>query len=226
VRKAICTALAVATGAAAVALGSGSAGAENPPFDPGNFVKGVDNPWFPLKPGTTLRYRGQKDGKPGIDVFKVTSRTKTVMGVEAVVVHDQVILDRGGLSEDTLDYYAQDRQGNVWYLGEATKELDRGRVVSREGSWQAGVKGAEAGIFMPGHPRVGQTFRQEYYKGHAEDHVQVVTIRGNRMKTKEWTPLEPGVRDRKIYQRGVGTVLEETVKGGQERWAVASVSRP
>jgi hypothetical protein len=210
-----------------VAAGTGSAAAKAPSFDPGNFVKKVDNPWFPLRTGTTFRYRGQKDGKRGTDLLTVTSRTKTILGVKAVVVHDEVILDRGGLSEDTLDWYAQDRQGNVWYLGEATKELDRrGRVISREGSWQAGVNGAEPGIFMPAHPRVGQTFRQEYYAGHAEDHVQVVTIRGNRIKTKEWTPLEPGVRDRKIYQRGIGTVLEETVKGGSERWALVSVSRP
>jgi hypothetical protein len=198
-----------------------------PPLQPADFVPRVDNPWFPLRPGTTLRYRGQKDGEVGSDIFTVTPRTKRILGIKATVVHDRIFLDRGGLAEDTLDWYAQDRHGNVWYLGEATKELNaRGRVISREGSWQAGVDGARAGIFMPGRPRVGLTFRQEYYKGQAEDHVQVVTIRGKRMKTKEWTPLEPGVRDRKIYQRGIGTVLEQTVKGGSEHWALASVSRP
>jgi hypothetical protein len=190
---------------------------------PSDFVKRVDNPWFPLTPGTTLRYRGQVDGKRGTDVFTVTRKHKTILGIKATVVHDRIFLDNGGLAEDTLDWYAQDQDGTVWYLGEATKELNpRGKVVSREGSWEAGVMGAEAGIFMPAHPRTGQTFRQEYFKGQAEDHVQIVTIRGNRMKAKEWTPLEPGVRDRKIYQRGIGNVLEETVRGGSERWVLAS----
>src|SRR4051794_13991594 len=189
---------------------------------PADFAPRVDNPWFPLTPGTTLRYRGQQDGKPGTDVFAITRKHKTILGIRATVVHDRIFLDGEGLAEDTLDWYAQDKHGTVWYLGEATKELDHGKVVSREGSWQAGVKGAKAGVFMPAHPRVGQTFRQEYFKGQAEDHVQIVTLRGNRMKAKEWTPLEPGVRDRKIYERGVGTVIEETVRGGSERWALVS----
>ena len=90
----------------------------------------------------------------------------------------------------------------------------------------AGRRGAQAGIFMPAHPRVGATFRQEYFKGHAEDHVQIVTIRGRRMKTKEWTPLEPGVLDHKFYARGIGTVLEQTVKGGVERNELVSFSAP
>ena len=138
--------------------------------------------------------------------------------------------------EDTIDWYAQDRQGNVWYLGEATKELDRkDKVKSREGSWQAGVNGAEAGIFMPAHPKVGQTFRQEYYKGQAEDHFQVLSLNASihvpyistrhALKTREWSPLEPGVIDAKYYVRGIGTVHEATVKGGNERLELFSVKR-
>jgi hypothetical protein len=186
----------------------------------------VDNPWFPLTPGTTLRYRGQKDGRPATDLFSVTHTTSTIQGARAIVVHDRLFADGVGLVEDTLDWYAQDPKGNVWYLGERTKELDRnGRVISREGSWRAGVDGARAGIFMPAHPRVGEQHRQEYYKGHAADHFRVAGITGNLLTTKEWSPLEPGVRDRKLYKRGVGVVLEETVKGGSERFQLISSSR-
>ena len=205
-----------------------------PSFDPANFVKNVDNPWFPLRPGTTLRYRGEKDGRPGTDLFTVTRRRETILGVSTTVVHDRVFA-RGKLAEDTLDYYAQDKQGNVWYLGEDTKELDaRGKVKSREGSWRAGVNGALAGIFMPAGPRVGQAFRQEYLRGQAEDHFRIVSLKAavkvpavstqRAMLTKEWTPLEPGVLDHKYYVRGTGTVLEVTVKGGNERWELYSVS--
>src|SRR5207248_11247378 len=115
------------------------------------------------------------------------------------------------------------RDGNVWYFGEATAELDpRGRVKSTEGTWQAGVHGARAGIYMPAHPRVGQSGRQEYYKGQAEDHFRVLSV-GQRLLTQEWTALEPGVIDHKLYARGVGTVREETVKGGNERNVLVSV---
>jgi hypothetical protein len=234
------TATSIATCAAvllsAASCGSASSGAARsaPSFDPTNFVKNVDNPWYPLTPGTTLRYRGEKDGRPGVDLFTVTHRRKTILGVSTTVVHDRVFAD-GKLSEDTLDYYAQDKQGNVWYLGEDTKELDaNGNVKSRDGTWRAGVHGAEPGIFMAARPRVGQTFRQEYLRGQAEDHFQVLSLKTavtvpavstqRAMLTKEWTPLEPGVLDHKYYVRGKGTVLEKTVKGGSERWELESVS--
>lgn len=208
-----------------VALAVAPADAGNPAFDPGNFVKRVDNPWFPLRPGTIWRYRGEEDGQAKKQVTVVTSKTKTILGVKATVVHDRVFTNGEGLTEDTFDWYAQDRQGNVWYLGEDTKELDHGRVTSREGSWQAGVKGARAGIQMPAHPRVGQRGLMEYWKGHAEDRFQVTSRRGNTLTTKEWTPLEPGVRDRKVYRRGTGQVSEKTVKGGDERFTLVSASR-
>jgi hypothetical protein len=211
--------------AALIALAPAQAGARGPAFDPGNFVTVVSNPWFPLKAGTTWRYRGQKDGRAGTEVMTVASNKHTILGVRATVVHDRLFLDKGGLAEDTLDWYAQDRQGNVWYLGEDTKELEHGRVVSREGSWQAGVRGARAGIFMPGRPRVGESHRQEYWKGHAEDHFTIASLHGNVLTTKEWTPLEPGVRDAKWYVRGIGTVRELTVKGGSERFELVAVER-
>ena len=191
-----------------------------------SFSAHVTNPWFPLEPGTRWVYTGVKDGKRSRDVVTATHGTKTIDGVPCVAVHDLLYL-RGRLEEHTTDWYSQDSKGNVWYFGENTAELDRhGQVTSTEGTWQTGVHGAKAGIFMPANPRVGQTGRQEFLKGHAEDHFKVVAIFGNKMLlTQEWTPLEPGVLDHKFYVRGVGTVLEQTEKGGDERNELVSVTR-
>jgi len=197
------------------------------------FVKRIDNQWYPLKPGTTYVYTGRKDGKRGRDVVKVTSRTRRIKGVVCTEVDDRLYLN-GYLAERTKDWYAQDAKGNVWYFGEATAELTRaGRVTSREGSWLAGVDGAEQGIFMPAHPKIGQSFRQEYYKGHAEDHFAVVslsasvvvpyTASAHALLTKEWTPLEPNVLDHKLYVRGIGLLKEETIRGGDERWELSDL---
>jgi hypothetical protein len=187
-----------------------------------NFVRTVDNPWFPLETGSVWRYRGVKDGKPSRDVVKVTGHTKTILGVTTTAVSDRLYLS-GRLEERTTDWYAQDAAGNVWYFGENTAELDaHGHVKTREGSWQAGVNGAKAGIFMPGNPRLGQTGLQEFLKGHAEDHFKVLRRTRTTLLTKEWTPLEPGVIDHKHYRRGVGTVLEQTVKGGDELGVLVS----
>src|SRR5689334_22566742 len=124
-------------------------------FDPNNFVSKIDNPYFPLKPGTTFIYRGETDGTPTRDVMTVTHQTKEILGVTTTVVHDRVYED-GVLTEDTFDWYAQDEDGNVWYFGEDTKELDEnGNVTSTEGSWEAGVNGAEPGIVMLAHPHKG-----------------------------------------------------------------------
>ena len=186
------------------------------------FVRTIDNPWFPLKPGSVWRYRGVKDGKPSRDIVRVTGRTKTILGVRTTAVSDRLYLS-GRLEERTTDWYAQDSRGNVWYFGEDTAELDRhGRVKTREGSWQAGVKGARQGLFMPARPRVGQTGLQEFLEGHAEDYFKVLRRTRTTLLTKEWTPLEPGVIDHKHYRRGVGTVLEETVRGGDERNTLVS----
>jgi len=199
----------------------------------GEFSTKVDNPWFPLRPGTTMIYRGEKDGEPIRQVVRVTSRTRVIQGVRCVIVDDRVYV-RGELEERTNDWYAQDKHGTVWYFGEATAELDeQGHVVSTEGSWQAGRDGARAGVYMPAHPRVGQTFRQEYYAGHAEDFFRIVSMRAavrvpyvastRALQTREWTPLEPGVVDRKLYVRGIGTVKELTIKGGDERVELVEV---
>jgi hypothetical protein len=156
--------------------------------------------------------------------------------VRCTAVRDRLFL-AGWLAERTTDWYAQDRRGNVWYFGELTVELDRsGRVTSPEGSWQAGRDGAQAGIYMTARPRVGQSRCQEFYKGHAEDHFAVLTLRAsisvpyvssNRaLLTKEWTPLEPGTLDHKYYVRGIGQVKEVAVKGSTERTELVSVRRP
>jgi hypothetical protein len=179
-------------------------------------------------------YRGVKDGKPSRDVVFVSHRTKTIAGVPCVSVEDRLYL-RGRLEERTTDWYTQDAHGNVWYYGEATAELDaHGRVKNTEGSWQTGRGGAKPGIFMPAHPRVGEAHRQEFLKGQAEDHFRVLSLRAHvrspyisskhALLTKEWTPLEPGTIDHKLYVHGVGTVLEQTVKGGDERNVLVSVS--
>lgn len=187
---------------------------------PGRFGRGssrVTNPWFPLRPGTTYVYRGVKDGKPARDVVTVPHLSAIIDGVHCQTVQDRLYLS-GRLEERTTDFYAQDRGGTVWYFGESTAELDAsGRVTSTEGSWRSGRDGARAGIFMPSDPQVGQSFRQEYYEGHAEDHFLVLSRTGQRLLTREWTPLEPGVIDHKLYRRGVGTVREETVRGPTER---------
>ena len=175
----------------------GSAGTATPQFSPR-----VTNPWFPLPVGRTLIYRGEKDGKASRDVVRVTSWAKTIAGAKCVAVSDRLYTD-GYLAERTTDWYTQDAKGNVWYYGEDTAELDKqGKVTSREGTWQAGRHGAKAGIFMPAHPQVGAAFRQEYYKGHAEDFFRILRLRtsvktpyvasGRAMLTKETTPLEPG----------------------------------
>jgi hypothetical protein len=177
----------------------------------------VTNPYFPLAPGMRWEYRGVEGGARARDVVTVSSRTEVVDGVECAVVHD-LLYHRGRLVERTVDFYTQDDAGNVWYYGEDTAELDsRGRVKSTEGSWRAGRDGARPGIFMPAHPRVGQTFQQEDYPGHAEDRFTVLVHAARALETKEWTPLEPGVRDRKWYVRGIGLVAEATVKGGSDR---------
>jgi hypothetical protein len=195
----------------------------------------VDNQWFPLVPGMTWAYRGVKDGQPSHEIMVATSQTKTIQGVPCTVVSDKLYLS-GALEERTLDYYAQDKDGNVWYFGEDTAELKPdGSVKSTEGTWLSGRDGAEAGIFMPADPQVGQSFRQEYYKGQAEDHFRILSLSeqvktpgatsDQAMLTMEWTPLEPNVVDHKYYVQGIGTVLEQTAKGPLERNTLVSVHK-
>jgi hypothetical protein len=222
-------------GAALAALAGTAVAPAAPPPPPAKFVARVTNPWFPLTPGTTYRYTGTSDGEPAREVFTVARKTKVIQGVRCTVVHDAVY-EGGRLVERTTDWYAQAANGAVWYYGESTAEFDkRGKVVSTEGSWEAGVDGAKPGIYMPLHPKVGQTFQQEYYKGHAEDYFKVLSLSAyvstpyasskRALRTKEWTPLEPGAVAEKLYVRGVGIVKEQAVKGGSERLQLVSVTR-
>jgi hypothetical protein len=201
-------------------------------LSPSDFVPRVDNPWFPLKPGSVWHYAGLKDRAKTTDVVKATDKTKTILGVNTTVVHD-VVRVHGRPEETTNDYYAQDRDGNVWYFGEATKTLDKqGNTVSTEGSFQAGVNGARPGVLVPGHPKVGQVGQQELLKGQAEDHFKVLDLNArvsvpfvsssHALRTAEWTPLEPKTLDNKYYVRGIGTVREIAVKGPVERLRLVS----
>jgi hypothetical protein len=211
-------------------------GAEyHPRIDPANFGPDVDNPWFPLPPGTTFVYAGRSDGAKALDVFRPSHRTKIIVGVRTRVVNDLVFED-GILQERTSDYYAQDRCGNVWYFGEDTAELDaRGRVTSREGSWLAGVNGAQPGVYMQAHPALGRAFRQEWSAGTAEDQFTVIAKHAevrvpygtfhDALRTQETTALEPGVIDNKFYARGIGEVVEVTLKGGDEKLVLVDVRR-
>jgi hypothetical protein len=238
------TTLALLTTAAVAVAGCATATANHrstpaasdlpPALPPGSqFVRTVDNPWFPLKPGTVLTYKGDDEGTPATDVFRVTRRTEPILGIRATVIDDRVY-HRGRLTERTTDWYAQDKAGNVWYLGEKTATLKAdGTVKSTEGTWRVGVDGARAGIFMPTQPRVHDGGWQEYYKGHAQDRYKILGLTTKvrtpaatssaAMLIQETTPLEPGVVDHKVYVRRIGTVTEETVKGGHERFRLASV---
>ena len=207
-----------------------------PRFDAGAFKGGpIDNPLFPLKPGAVYVFE-VRDGKDvEVDTVTVTSDTKRIAGVTAVVVHDRV-RSNGKLTEDTFDWYAQDTTGTVWYMGEDTKAYKLGRFASSSGSWEAGVKGAQAGVVMLANPRPGITYRQEYRKGVAEDMGKVVSLgdsvavpagRFTRcITTEDWSPLEPKVREHKTYCPGVGVVLERTIAGGNERSELVAMRTP
>ena len=198
---------------------------------PTHFSAHVTNPWFPLKPGTRYVYTGVKDGKSARDVVFVTHATRVIDGAPCATVRDRLYLN-GKLAERTTDWYSQDVRGNVWYFGEETAELAHGRVTSTEGTWLAGADGAQAGIYITAQPVLGRSYRQEYYKGHAEDHFKAIALVGTAghpqqktvLVTEEWTPLEPGVIDHKFYARGVGTIVEQTEHGGDERLELVSLT--
>jgi hypothetical protein len=204
----------------------GNASSYRPAVDPANFVDVIDNPYWSLTPGSKWVYEGTDSEETERIEVTVLSERRLVTGIQAVVVRDTVTVD-GELKEDTWDWYAQDRDGNVWYLGEETKEYEDGEVVSTHGSWEAGVDGALPGIVMKAHPKVGDAYRQEYFKGEAEDLAEVVrvdaveTVQAGRydklVVIREWNPLEPKVVEEKFYAPGVGVVLEKKVTGGTGR---------
>jgi hypothetical protein len=208
--------------AAAAAL---PVGGEPTHLDPARFTTRIDHPYWPMRPGSRWVYRQtDADGSRRIEVT-VTHRTRTIMGVEARVVHD-VATEDGEVTEDTYDWYAQDADGNVWNLGEDTRQLDDGKVTSTEGSWQAGVDGAQPGILLPARPRPGMAYRQEY-GAEARDAAAVLSL-NQRAKvpsglfdhvlvTKESSPLEPKLLKHALFALGVGPVLSLTLAGGSDR---------
>jgi hypothetical protein len=213
--------------------GCSSSSPAGPSFDLPDFVANVDNPFFPLEPGTVFRYEGETEGQIELNTVTVKQNRKTILGVNCTVVADSVWL-YGELAEATLDWYDQDVDGNVWYLGEDSKEIENGVVVSTEGSWEAGVDGAEPGYIMLANPDVGDSYRQEYYEGEAEDMAEVVSLTesvtvpyGNFLdclQTEEWSPLEAGVSEYKYYASGVGHVYVEDAAGGGDYSGLVSIT--
>jgi hypothetical protein len=205
----------------------------SPSIDPANFVAAVDNPLWPLKPGTGFHYKGTRGNVPQTDDEVVTHQTKRILGIGATVVRDTVS-EHGHPIERTLDFYAQDKQRNVWYLGEDSFELKNGRFVKASDSWRSGVDGAKPGIIMPADPRPGDRYRQEYYPpGEALDEAHVLGRRGpvtvpygtfkRALVTSEFSPLEPQTEE-KYYVAGVGEIQERVVKGHHEEFQLVSVT--
>ena len=201
-------------------------GAKPSKLDPSKFTTEIDNEYWPMKPGYHWVYRELEDSElQRVDVT-VTNRTKVLGGVTARVVHDRVTR-QGRVTEDTRDWYAQDSDGNLWYLGEDTKEYENGKIKSTEGSWAYGVDGAQAGVVVPAAPEQGMTYREEYYAGHAEDAAEVLNVGSqvqvplgryqDAMLTRNYSSLEPTVEEMKLYARGVGPVMELLVSGGSGR---------
>jgi hypothetical protein len=209
-------------------------GSEPANLDPAEFTTRIDNPYWPMRPGSRWVSREVEKGVEQKVVVTVTSRTKVVDGVTARVVYD-VVSAAGQPIEKTYDWYAQDSSGNVWYLGEDTKEYDHGKVVSSAGSWEAGVGGAEAGVIVPGTPAVGQTYRQEYDKGNAEDYASVTSLNAKAtvpyggfdrvLQTRDVNPLETNFVEHKYYARGVGPIETVQVSGGQAHEELLSYAR-
>jgi hypothetical protein len=192
-----------------------------PAINPAKFSNKINNPWYPLVPGTHYRYL-ERLGSEVSDVdVTVLPETKTVLGVPCVVVHD-VVSKAGKVVEDTYDWYAQDSTGNVWYFGEDTKEYNDKGQVDTAGSWEAGVKGAQPGIMMHANPVPGPAYRTEYFRGEAEDVAQVIEMAASvtvpagkyapSLQTKEWSLLEPG-SEKKWYGRGVGFIRSVNENG-------------
>jgi hypothetical protein len=219
-----------AIAATVVVLAGGSATAS---IDPADFNAPVNNPYFPLKPGTLFVYKGSEDGQHLVEYLRVTHKHKRIEGVRTIVISD-VLYANGHLNERTKDWYADDNSGNTWYFGEKTATYHpNGTVASREGSWQAGVNGGVAGIIMTANPHPTQAYRQEFLKGHAEDQAWIVANHGTVrvpygkvhrvVRSYEWTRLEPNVVSLKLYGPHLGIVAERDVAGGTENMKLVRV---
>jgi hypothetical protein len=201
----------------------GDGGEYHPQLDPADFVERIDHPYRPIVPGTRWVYEGVADGEPERTEVVVTSDRQEILGISAVVVRDTTYVGDEKVAE-SLDAYAQDRAGNVWFLGEDSKDYENGEVVCTSGSWEAGVDGAQPGIVMPARPTVGDAYRQQHVVGEAEDLAEVQQLGATRtiglgdytdvLVIEEWTPLEPDVTEEKYYAPGVGKIYEVQTAGG------------
>jgi len=208
--------------ATAAVIDPGDGGTYRPAIDPADFVDRIDNPYLPLGVGARWVYVGTSDGETERVEVEVLEERKVVAGISATVVRDRVFV-AGELVEDTFDWFAQDRAGTVWYLGESVRDYENGRVVSTEGSFEVGVDGALPGVVMPARPVVGDAYRQEFYRGQAEDMAQVLRVDGRRsvpfgsfdrvVVTRDWNPLEPVPIEEKSYAPGVGLIHETATRG-------------
>jgi len=203
-------------------------------LDPADFTTTIDNPYWPIRPGSHWVYREVEDGEVHRDDVTVTNQTKTLGGIEARVVHDRVS-QNGETLENTDDYYAQDSDGNLWYLGEDTSEYENGKLKTKEGSWAYGVDGAQPGVIVPASPKQGMKYREEYYAGHAEDAAEILSVGSqvqvpygrfhNAVLTRNFSTIEPTVEEMKLYAKGVGPVMELVVSGGSGRTELLSFKR-
>jgi hypothetical protein len=210
-------------------------GSEAVKLDPAKFTTEIDNPYWPMKPGSRWVYaENDSTGKREKAVVTVTNKTKKIAnGITARVIRD-VVSENGVPVEITDDWYAQDDKGNVWYLGEAVRNYENGNLVDREGSFEAGVDGAQPGILMPADPVPGLSYRQEYYKGKAEDKAAVITVGQEQVEvpyghfdedvlmTRDLVPTEPKVQELKFYAPGVGPLLSLHTDGPGGRAALVS----
>lgn len=200
-------------------------------LDPAEFTTNIDNPYWPMRPGSHWVYREVENGETQRVDVRVLDKTKVLAGITARVVHDQVTR-KGHVVENTYDWYAQDSQGNLWYLGEDTAEYENGKLKTKEGTWAAGVDGAEPGVVVPANPKQGMRYREEYYAGHAEDGAEVLSAHGqvqvpfgrfqNAVLTRNFSTIEPTVEEMKLYAKGVGPVMELLVSGGSGRTELLS----
>jgi hypothetical protein len=231
------------TASAAASVGSSSQGglpqgSESVKLDPADFSINIDNPYWPMSPGTKWVYsETDTKGTNQKVVVEVTAKTKMIAnGIEARVVRDTVT-ENGVPVEITYDWYSQDKAGNVWYLGEYVTNYKNGKVVGHGGSFEAGVDGAQPGIAMPGNPEPGLSYRQEYYKGEAEDKAAIITVGEERVQvpfgyvdkdvlmTRDLVPTEPKVQELKFYAANVGPLLSMHTDGAGGRAELVSYSQ-
>lgn len=221
--------------APAAVIDPGDGGSYAPVLDPSRFVGPIDNPFLPMPVGARWVYEGTSDGEKERVEVTVTGERKRILGIDAYVVRDTVSVG-GELVEDTNDWFAQDVDGNVWYLGEESREYENGRLVGVAGSWEAGKDGAYPGIVMPGVPVVGAAYRQEFLPGEAEDMMVITAVAGTMtvpagsyrdvVTTRDWTPLEAEVIEEKAYARGIGKIRERKVAGGKGEAELVEVHLP